>query len=53
LDEAGLDSLSTFELKSRIESELGLIVPFGRYMKAASFDELAELVCDLVNEARR
>lgn len=52
LDEAGLDSLSTFELKSRIEGELGLTMPFGRYLEAVSFGDMAALVCDIVNTAQ-
>ena len=52
LDEAGIDSLSTFELRLRIEQRLGLEVPMSRYVQASRFHDLATLARALVEEAR-
>jgi len=51
LDDAGLDSLSTFELRNRLESEIGLTIPLGRFTQAATTTDLAQLVCALAAEA--
>ena len=50
LDDAGLDSLSTFELRNRLESATGLSVPLGGFTQAASIPDLAELLCRLAAE---
>ena len=52
LTDAGIDSLSSFELHNRIGQEIGLDVPMARYVKARGFAELADLVATLVVEAR-
>lgn len=51
--DAGLDSLSAFELRIRIESELGLPVPLARFTQAATVADLAALVCEIVDEHKR
>ena len=52
LGEAGIDSLSAFELRLRIEQQLRLEVPLARYARASRFDDLAALSRALVEEAR-
>ncbi len=52
LDDAGIDSLSTFELRLRIEQRLRLDVPITRYARASRFRDLAALARTLVEEAR-
>jgi len=52
LDEAGIDSLSAFELRLRIEQQLRLEVPMSRYARATRFRDLAALCRALVEEAR-
>ncbi|MBU1210553.1 MAG: type I polyketide synthase [Alphaproteobacteria bacterium] len=52
LDEAGIDSLSAFELRLRIEQQLRLEVPMSRYARATRFVDLAALCRALVEEAR-
>ncbi len=52
LDDAGIDSLSAFELRLRIEQQLRLEVPLARYARASRFDDLAALSRALVEEAR-
>jgi NADPH:quinone reductase-like Zn-dependent oxidoreductase/acyl carrier protein len=52
LAEAGIDSLSSFELHNRIEQEAGFAVPMPRFTKARRIGELARLLAALVREAR-
>ncbi len=52
LAEAGIDSLSSFELHNRLEQEAGFEVPMTRYAKARRIGELAALLCALASEAR-
>jgi acyl carrier protein len=52
LGDAGIDSLSAFELRLRIEQQLRLEVPLARYARASRFDDLAALSRALVEEAR-
>ncbi len=52
LADAGIDSLSSFELRNRIAQSLGLEVPMPRYARARTFTALADLVADLVAESR-
>jgi acyl carrier protein len=52
LTEAGIDSLSAFELHNRIEQEAGLAIPMPRYAKARRIGELAALLVSLVLEMR-
>ena len=50
--DAGIDSLSAFELRNRLEQESNLEVPIGRFVEAFRIDELADLLCELAVEQR-
>lgn len=52
LAEAGIDSLSSFELHNRIEQEAGVAVPLARYAKARRIADLSLLLASLVREVR-
>jgi acyl carrier protein len=49
LDDAGLDSLSSLELRSRLEAAIGQPVPMARFTQAGSIAELAALVRVLID----
>ena len=53
LAEAGIDSLSSFELHNRIEQEAGLPLAMTRFVRARTVGELASLVAELANAAGR
>ena len=53
LGDLGLDSLSIFELRNRIETASGTAIPLARFMEAATVEALADLVCALVEGAAR
>ncbi|HKY96130.1 MAG TPA: type I polyketide synthase, partial [Kiloniellales bacterium] len=46
LAELGLDSLSSFELKNRIESELAVSLPVGRFLQKPTLNGLATAIAD-------
>ncbi len=51
LGDLGLDSLSTFELRNRVEAAIGTAIPVARFMEATTVEALADLVCALVEDA--
>lgn len=51
LNEAGIDSLSMFELRVHLERAFGLEVPVARFVEATTFDDLATLFCGLIASA--
>lgn len=46
LAELGLDSLSSFELKNRIEGELAVSLPVGRFLQRPTLNGLATAIAD-------
>ncbi len=46
LNELGLDSLTSFELKNRIESELAIDLPVGKFLQRPSIDGLSEAILE-------
>lgn len=48
LTELGLDSLSSFELKNRIEGELDLGLPVSKFLQAPTVEKLAEVIVEMV-----
>ena len=48
LSELGLDSLSSFELKSMIEDELALQMSVSQFLQAQSVDKLVILIIDII-----
>jgi hybrid polyketide synthase/nonribosomal peptide synthetase FtdB len=48
---AGLDSLSAFELKARIESELRIGLPARHFLQSPSLDKLAREIADIFGDA--
>ncbi len=50
ISDAGIDSLSAFELRNRLEQETNFEISLGRFVSASRFDELAELLCSIARE---
>ena len=48
LDDAGIDSLSMFELRIRLERKAGCEIPLSQFVEIGTFDELTELIGDLL-----
>lgn len=44
MTEMGLDSLSSFELKNRIETELDMTVPLSKFLQAPDIGQLSEIL---------
>ena len=48
--DAGIDSLSAFELRNRLEQATNFEIALDRFVSASRFDELAELLCSIARE---
>lgn len=53
MSELGLDSLSSFELKIRIETALETSIPVSKFLQAPSIQELATLLADEMEHIRK
>ncbi len=53
LDEAGIDSLSSFELRNRIGRSAGIELPMPAYAKARTFAALGAVVAELTEQSGR
>jgi acyl transferase domain-containing protein/acyl carrier protein len=51
LNELGLDSLTSFELKNRIESELAVSLPASKFLQKPTIAALAEAILEKLGEA--
>lgn len=52
MSEAGLDSLSSFELKMRLETELGITIMVSHFLKAPTIAELSKVLAQAFEEER-
>jgi acyl transferase domain-containing protein/NADPH:quinone reductase-like Zn-dependent oxidoreductase/acyl carrier protein len=52
MSELGLDSLSSFELKMRIETALAVAMPVSKFLSAPSVDELKEILAAEIETLR-
>ncbi|MFH8368352.1 bifunctional LLM class flavin-dependent oxidoreductase/SDR family oxidoreductase [Streptomyces sp. NPDC018031] len=50
ITELGLDSLMSLDLRNRVKSDLGVVVPVVRFLEGASVEELTKHVLDLLAE---
>jgi acyl transferase domain-containing protein/NADPH:quinone reductase-like Zn-dependent oxidoreductase/acyl carrier protein len=53
MSELGLDSLSSFELKIRIETAMDYSLPVSKFLQAPSIAELSQMLAEEVNAIRR
>ena len=53
MNDLGLDSLSSFELKMRIETALGLSLQVARFLQAPTVEELVQLLAEELEVAKR
>lgn len=51
LNELGLDSLTSFQLKNKIESDIGISVPVGKFLQKPTVDILARTISELLEAA--
>ena len=49
LQELGLDSLTAFELKNRIEIELGVALPVGKFLQRPTISTIAPAIVEAIN----
>lgn len=49
LSEIGLDSLTAFELKNRIENELGVGLPIGKFLQRPTIAAIVPIVIETIN----
>ena len=48
LNELGLDSLTSFQLKNKIESEVGITLPVGKFLQKPTIDSLAVTIGEVL-----
>ncbi|MGI3184104.1 phosphopantetheine-binding protein [Nioella aestuarii] len=53
MSELGLDSLSSFELKIRIETALDFSLPISKFLQAPSIDDLSKILGDEIENLKR
>ncbi len=53
LNEIGLDLLTSFELKSRIETDLGIILPVGKFLQRPTISAIASTILDGIRKDAR
>ncbi|MEZ5863060.1 MAG: SDR family NAD(P)-dependent oxidoreductase [Geminicoccaceae bacterium] len=51
LSELGLDSLTSFEFKNRIETELGVSLPAGKFLQKPTISGLTQAIAENLSEA--
>jgi acyl transferase domain-containing protein/acyl carrier protein len=51
LNELGLDSLTSFQLKNKIESEIGIALPVGKFLQKPTVDSLALTIGEVLESA--
>ena len=51
LNELGLDSLTSFQLKNKIESEVGLNLPVGKFLQKPTIESLAKTISEVIDTA--
>ena len=52
LNEIGLDSLSSFQLKNRIESEVGVSLPVGKFLQKPTIISLSTTISEVLDTTR-
>jgi NADPH:quinone reductase-like Zn-dependent oxidoreductase/NADP-dependent 3-hydroxy acid dehydrogenase YdfG/acyl carrier protein len=54
LSDIGLDSLTLFEMKNRVELEMGISIPVGRLLQRPAIDQMVpDILCQLNAQLRR
>ena len=53
LHEIGLDSLTAFELKNRIETDLGIVLPVGKFLQKPTISAIASTILDNLRKDAR
>jgi amino acid adenylation domain-containing protein len=50
LHEIGLDSLTAFELKNRVEADLGIVLPVGKFLQKPTISVIASAILDHIRK---
>ena len=51
LSEFGLDSLTSFELKNRLEEEIGVVLPIGKFLQRPTISHLGTEISERLEAA--
>lgn len=51
LNELGLDSLTSFQLKNKVESEIGITLPVGKFLQKPTVESLATTIAEVLESA--